>query len=808
MDMDDNNVKNSGRTVQEEDNFSMKDFMQLCLRQWPWFLCSLIFFIGFGLLYVMRQQPVYERKCEVLIADNEQNSFGEVSSGFSMSGVFSSHTSVNNELISLTTPAVMREVVDRLDLDMNYNKKGLLHPTTLYRSSNPIIVEMPDLGSEGSGGFTVELNPDGSAIMYKFWKYDGGAKKIVKFDKEIACRLGFKTLNTPIGRVSLQPNGGFTGKLVEPIDIKVSHSSFLATVESYTARLNGDLVDQDAEVIELSLRDVCVQRADDILDAVVNVYNERWIADKNRVAVATSEFIDERLKVIESELGNVDTEVSEFKARNKMPDIEHTIEMKLKGVGDIATAVIETRNQLAMAQYLKEYINNPQHANDVVPLNIGLNDASMSQSINEFNKRLLERNAMVENSSTDNPLVKSADVELRGLRKSILRSVDNQIGVLAASLRDIQGEQGNQDRMLENAPVQAKYLLSIERQQKVKEELYVFLLQKREENELSQTFTAYNTRVITPPWGSLEPVAPRMKLTLFVCFVLALALPVLVLYVFEMTNTKIRSRKDLENIPMPFAGEIPLVGKKNLLKKIFTSPNKRKAEKEAPLPVVKPGCRDIPNEAFRVVRSNIDFIIGKKSGCTVMLLTSINPGSGKSFIAYNLGASFALKGKKVLLIDCDLRHGSLSGYANSPRKGVSTYLTGHTDDWQKLTVKNAGMDNLDILGIGHRPPNPAELLDNGRLATLIEEARKTYDVVLIDCPPANMLVDTQIVEPYTDRTLFVVRAGLLERKGLNDIMNIYESRKFKHLTLLLNGTNTAYSSYHSYGSYQSFEADE
>lgn len=231
-------------------------------------------------------------------------------------------------------------------------------------------------------------------------------------------------------------------------------------------------------------------------------------------------------------------------------------------------------------------------------------------------------------------------------------------------------------------------------------------------------------------------------------------------------------------------------------------------EKEAPKPVVMEGKRDVPNEAFRVVRSNIDFMLGRDKRCSVLMLTSFNPGSGKSFIAYNLGASFSLKDKRVLLIDGDLRHGSLSMYAGSPKKGLSTYLTGRTNSWQDLVVRLDAAHGIDVLPIGHRPPNPAELLDNGRIGELIKEAREHYDIIIIDCPPVNIVVDTQIIEEYVDRTIFVVRAGLLDKSAVADISELYENNKLRHMSILLNGTQTAFSSYYHYGTYEAFNNND
>lgn len=801
----DTNSKNTN-VADEEQVFSLRDFLTLCLANWQWFVVSLIICIGFGAFMVMRQEPVYRRTISVLIKDDNSANPSDMGNSFSGFNLFGGNKNVQNELISLTSPAVITEVVKRLDLTTNYAQTGKFHPTTLYRDNNPVNVSFPDLDPQKSVGFSIELQPNGSIRLYDFWKFNDEGKK-EKFENEYNSRLSFNFIKTPIGRINVQPNGGFLGKITEPVEIKVSHSGLQATIEMYSQKLKGDLANQDAEVIDLTIDDVCIQRANDILNNTVLVYNEQWVEDKNRLAVATTDFISERLAVIERELGNVDNDISDFKSRNRVPDIKSTVEMKLQESATVNSEAIRVRNQLAMASFIRDFIRNPQNKYSVIPANVGLEHLSVEDAVKNYNNLLLQRDNLLANSGPNNPVIKEMDRTIDGMRESIIGALTSVMGQLQAGLRDMEANQSANDSELAAAPVQAKYLLSIERQQKVKEELYVFLLQKREENELSQTFTAYNTRIITPPFGPMAPVAPKKMLILAISFILGLAIPGVIFYVIEATNTKIRSRRDLENLQVPFAGEIPLIGKKHRIRNLFKSGRKRKAEKEAPKPVVEEGKRDVPNEAFRVVRSNIDFMLGKDSGCAVIMLTSFNPGSGKSFIAYNLGASFALKRKRVLIIDCDLRHGSLSTYAGSPKKGLSNYLTGNTNNWEALVVKGVGAPTLDIMPIGHRPPNPAELLENGRLGELLYSARQEYDIILIDCPPVNIVVDTQIVEEYVDRTLFVIRAGLLERSAVPEVTELYTDKKFKHMSILLNGTQATYSTYYHYGNYQSIEDD-
>ena len=386
------------------------------------------------------------------------------------------------------------------------------------------------------------------------------------------------------------------------------------------------------------------------------------------------------------------------------------------------------------------------------------------------------------------------------MQRTIIQSVDNLIVSLNTQIRSIRQQEATTTSQLASNPSQAKYLLSVERQQKVKEELYLYLLQKREENELSQAFTAYNTRVITAPRGSMAPVSPQKMKILLIAFALGLAVPAGVIFLKENMNSKVRGRKDLEHLSLPLIGEIPLYGceKKSILG--------RKPLRNKRVVVVEEGNRNVINEAFRVLRSNLDFMVSNTSEATAFAVTSFNPGSGKSYLSANIAISFALKGKKVLLIDGDLRHGSLSAYINSPQLGLSDYLSGRIGNWEETLVSHDKYANLKMIPVGTVPPNPTELLENGKFAGLLAQLRTRYDYIFVDCPPIDIVADTQIIEKVTDRTLFVVRAGLLERSMLSELENIYREKRFKNLAMILNGTERTHGRYsyrygYHYGSY-------
>ena len=435
-----------------------------------------------------------------------------------------------------------------------------------------------------------------------------------------------------------------------------------------------------------------------------------------------------------------------------------------------------------MARYIRNYLTNAAAKNQLRPANSGIESSAIEAQIAEYNTLQLRRNDLVANSSERNPLVADMDQSLQNLRGAIVSSIDNLMVTLNTQLRSLQQSEQHTTAQLAANPSQGKYLLSVERQQKVKESLYLFLLQKREENELSQAFTAYNTRVITPPTGSPAPTSPVKKNILLVAVALGLIVPFGTIFARESLNTRLRGRKDLEALSLPFAGEIPLAAAKG---------KKRQAGDTSEI-VISQGRRDVVNEAFRVLRTNMEFMLGDNAAAggkaTVTLFTSFNPGSGKTFLAVNTAACIALKGKRVLVIDGDLRRASASAYVGSPHRGLSDYLAHRIDDIAPAIVQADGHPTLDILPVGTIPPNPTELLAEPRFATLIDELRARYDYIFIDCPPIDVVADTQIISKAADRTMFIVRAGLLEREMLPELQRLYDEHRYPGMALVLHGT--------------------
>ena len=772
---------------QENDTLRIQDLMYLCLAKWKWFVLSLAVCIGLAVVYILCTPPVYTRTASVLIKeDSKGKSISSDLGDFSNLGLFQSNTNVNNEVIAFASPATVGEVVKRLHLDMSYLRPGTFHDEVAYGLTLPVEVSLPDLLENESAGFYLEIGSDSTVTLTEF-VLNGESVETGQTCKGILNQ----PFSSPIGVVSIHTNGNFLSG--EKYSLKVAKRNFYSAVNACSANLTVALNSDKATVIDLTYKDNSLQRAEDVLNTLISVYNENWVKDKNQIAVSTSMFINERLGVIERELGNVDDDISSYKSEHLIPDVQAASNLYMTQGSQANLEQTKVQNQLYMTRYVRSYLTNESNRYQLLPANSGIESSSIENQIAEYNRQLLQRNSLVANSSTSNPLVVDMDAALSAMRSAIITSIDNQIVTLNAQIKSLQETESKATSRIASNPTQAKYLLSVERQQKVKETLYLFLLQKREENELSQAFTAYNTRIINPPYGKMTPTSPVRRNILLLAFALGLCIPIGIIYLKEVLNTRIRGKKDLETLTVPFAGEIPLLAAKN---HFFASNKKRR---ESARIVVEQGNRDGINEAFRVLRTNLEFMMNKDKSQNVSLLTSFNPGSGKSFLAVNIAVSFAIKGKKVLLIDGDLRRASSSGLVGSPHQGLSNYLSHEVDDVKPLIRPVEGIENLYILPVGTIPPNPTELLFDERAQQIIEMLKPEYDCIFIDCPPVDVVADTQIIEAHSDRTIFVVRAGLLEKSMVPELQKLYNEHKYKNLTVVLNGTETGGGHYGHYG---------
>ena len=786
-------IENTQQQEVQEDGLNLKSIWLLIISNWKWIAISVIACLLLGAYYVKKQPKLYVRSAIVLIKDEtNQQGISDLSSVFSNMGYNMGGTNVNNELYNIQAPSVLLEAGRRLGLDMNYIVPGTFHDYELYGKTLPVTVRFMGLNDDEMASLKLELSANGKIKMSEFSR-DG---EIVGEDQTVEGNVN-QVINTPAGKVIVKPTNYFGSFVAEDnLPITVFRSTLYNMTTAMQSCLSVALADKQSSDLNISYTDAIPERATDVINTVISVYKEQWVKDKNQVISATSKFINNRIAIIEKELGGLDANISSYRSSHLIPDEQATADLYMQQSKDANKQMIDLSTQRAMATYVRGMLfRSTKNHYQLLPANSGIDNQAIEKQISTYNTMLMQRNQLVANSSTKNPIVEDYDEQLAAMRKSLLAGIDNLVAGINAQVGQAQLEENKTKQRIAQAPGQAEYLQSVGRQQKVKEQLYIFLLQKREENELSQAFTAYNVRVISAPFGSNRPVSPKSKQIMIIALILGLAIPIGILVLLQNMNTRLRNRKDLEGVKIPLVGEVPY-GNKTKWYKCLT---RKEMDKDKLQLLVEKDKQDVMNESFRVLRTKVDYFIGNDKKKNVILFTSFNPNSGKTFLCMNTAAAMAIKGKKVLIIDSDLRKATMSALVGSPHKGISLYLNNMADNPQELIYKSQKVDNLYVMPVGVMPPNPTELLSNGRMKTLIDELRNQFDIIFLDCPPIEIVADTEIIASYADTTLFVVRAGQLERSMLPELDHIYEQNKYPHMAMILNGTTMSKRYGYGYG---------
>lgn len=758
----------------------LKKIVYLYTDNWYWFLLAIFLAFVYTWYQVKSTEPVYERKVSILIRskqDGDEKLIRDL-------GLTPTNTNMINEMEMLKTSRIAEEIVNRLDLNIEYVVPGRFHDNVLYFKDSPLNVTFLDVTGNTYGSFDIGNVKGKGFTLSNFIVNDEMSPSILK-------GILNDTIESPLGRIVVTANENI--EISDDLQLTVRHNLVSSTIRNTQRGIITTLRDPNSTIIDISYQDVSPSRAEDVLNTLVGVYNENWLRDRNLKTVNTDKFIKERLAVIESELGDVEQSISSWKSENLMLDVNATGSFAQSQVNEAEASLQELSTQEYMTRYIRDYLTDGRHNDQLLPANSGITNASIEALIKQYNEAMLQRNNHLANSSRSNPVVQDLEENLEALRGSILQSLDYELVMLKSKESHLKGQRSQAISKVAINPTKARQLLSVERQQKVKEELYLYLLERREENELSQAFDVYNNQFIESPFGLPDPIRPQRRLILTASLMIALIIPTFILGAREYFNTRITGKKDLEGLSVPYAGDIPRAHRSKKHRFLF-----RKDKSDHPEILVKEHNRNILNEAFRVIRTNLEFMLGFGQTHKVVMVTSLTPGSGKTFITANLSTALALRDKKVIALDLDLRKATLSKYVGSPRHGISNYISGQEEDYHNLIVK---LGKLDILPCGTLPPNPAELLFSPRFKEMIESLKEEYDYVFLDCAPVEIVADTTVISMYADLTLFIVRVRNLYHDMLPDIEQWYHDKKYGNLAIILNGIERSHGKYgyHRYG---------
>lgn len=746
-----------------DTGINLVDLLAYFASKWKWFLLSVLVCGGIAWYHYARSPLVYFRSATVIIKDPSNKTS---TTGLDRFDNIINKVNVANEILQFRSKKLMREVLQRLHADISYQLEDGLRSNELYNQS-PVLLSFPDALPEQHFAFTVTLKDKKSLVLSDFTGIDVKSDFTVEMYDTVTLSRGMRVVATPTNYYS----DSWTGT-----PIRVAKLPMESMVNYYKSALGIQQEEEESSILTLALKDGSAARAEDILNTLINVYNEEAIKDKNQVAVNTADFINDRLIIIENELGGVESELETFKQRNQIVDIASSAGMYMSESQKYNTDALELETQLRLANFIKDYLTDPAKETDLIPSNTGIGDMNIESQINLYNTAKLKRDHLIDDSSVNNPVVLELNNSLRAMKQNIIRAVDNMIVSLNVQRSDAQSREMRAQNRITSIPTKERKMLSIERQQKVKEALYLFLLNKREENALSQAMADNNARVIDGAEGGNSPISPNRNRILLLGLLVGLAIPSLACLGILFLDTRVHSRKDFEDIvSVPYLGEIPQdkeAGKLN--------------EQESPFLLAKEQRDSTVSEAFRILRTNMAFMARKDLPQQVIIFTSLNEGAGKTFISKNLGMSLVLAKKKVILIDMDIRRGTLSRQFHLHKTGLTNYLADATLSAEDIIQHQ---DGFDIIAAGAIAPNPAELLMDERLDNLVTELRRRYDYIVVDSVPVGIIADATISNRIADLTIFVARAGRLDRRQLPEIEQLYKENKLHNMALVLNGAD-------------------
>ncbi len=763
----------------EEQEINLREELDKYLRYWPWFILGVLASIILAFVYLKLTVPVYNTVASVIIKDDEGSAggIGSELAAFEDLGLLGgmSTSSIENEIGLFKSRRMMVNTVSALKLNISYFDTEGLKADELYLNT-PFSVEVISLDKRGL------LEAQENEENEFFIKPDSGKNLSV----EIAA-TGEKRSTVP-GQLLSLPWGSFIIKdnraaLADLEEVKTNVLVRVATIEDvadyFKKEVKVELTDDNATLLQFGLESTVPQKARDILDQLIFEYNKEAIQDKNEVALSTARFIDERLAIINEELDTVEVGIEEFKEDNSLTDIEAEGKLILENASDYRQKEQELTTQRAIAQSLLNYLIDDDFGDQPLPANVGLEGESVNAQIGRYNDLILERNRIRAGATELNPIVSRLNAQIEQLKETILTGMRRQVANLNIALNDL----NQQNRLIGDeiaaVPAKERKFRDISRQQNIKEALYIFLLQRREENSLSLAATAPKAKIVDSAYTSKEAVFPNPKIILAAALLLGLGIPFVIIYIRRLLNNKIERREDVEKITktIPIVGELPRIAKGDS-------------------DLIEENDRSVLAESFRIMTTNLQYLLvnAKNEGKGYCIYTtSTVKGEGKTFTSINLAMTLANTGKKVILIGADLRNPQLQRYDTESKSaiGVSDYLVNEDHRLESLIHDSKFHPNLKLFLSGSIPPNPSELLRQSKFGRMIHELREQYDYVIVDTAPSMLVADTFLISKYADLILYVTRAGYTEKKLLNFAVDVQNDGKLHDISFVINDVKTA-----------------
>ena len=777
----------------DDKEIDIQELLFKYLIHWPWFVGAVIVCLISAYIYLYVATPVYNISATVLIKDDKKGGSSNNVAGLDelgLSGLITSSQSIDNEIEVLRSKTLVKEVVNYLNLYVTYQDDDQIPSKELYKTS-PVQVNMtPQEAEKLKTKVVIEmvLHPQGSLDVNVKMEDKEIQKHFEKLPAILPTNQGTLSFFQTTDSISSKKNEEVGSPVQDMRHITATISQPMNVARRYCENLSIEPTSKTTSVVTVSLKNSSLQRGQDFINQLLEMYNRNTNNDKNEIAQKTAEFIDERIGIISKELGSTEADLETFKRDAGITDLSSDAQIALTGNAEYEKKQVENRTQISLVEDLKKYLGHNEY--EILPSNVGLKDITLAAQIDRYNEMLIERKRLLRTSTENNPAIINLDTSIRATKANVQATLEGTLQGLFITKADLDREAKRYMRRISDAPGQERQYVSIARQQEIKAGLYLMLLQKREENAIMLAATANNAKIIDDAIADVIPVSPKRSIIYLAALCLGIAIPVVVIYMIDLTKFKIEGRADVEKLTsVPIAGDIPLTDEKNT--------------KEGSIAVFE-NQNNLMSETFRNIRTNIQVML--QNNKKVILVTSTVSGEGKSFTSANLAISLSLLGKKVVIVGLDIRKPGLNKVFNlsSKEKGITQYLANPEMDLMSLVQLSDVNRNLYILPGGTVPPNPTELLARDGLDKAIEILKKNFDYVILDTAPIGMVTDTLLIGRVADLSAYVCRADYTHKAEYTLINELFHEQKLPNLCTIINGVDLKkrkYGYYYGYGKY-------
>ena len=742
--------------METKNEIDVRKIARIIWEHWWWFVAGVGICVLLGIAYYLRKSPTWTT--DASIALRQKDGSGTSIDALSMLGL-SGNTAAEDEVVVLASRGLIYQAVDALNLWDASSKRGGLRWEGEFR--NPALtIEYVALTEDAQmKPFTVKVKPTrrGYTVKTKMGFFSRSTRRVADLSEPI---------ETGVGTLFIHANR----PLSTDTTYRVAHARRELVVAGYKKNIKVSLHKKESNIIQLSTKSPMPDRDRALLQQMIEQYNLNAIVDKNMLATNTAAFIDERLAIITRELGEAEEAVSDYKQQNNIANINTQAQLFLTASSREQQAMAEIETQLSLVEYIDEFLRDDTKRNSLIPSNIGVTDASLASGLSEYNALQLQRMRILRTATEDNPVIEQMNAQLASMRANIMETIGSVRESLKIRQRNLEAQDTKFNRQIKNAPEQEREYIRVVRQQEIKERLYIYLYQKREENALMLAATAMPAKIIDMPQRDVRSRSPKLSKLLMLCILLGLILPGGALYLYVLLNDTIDDAKEFERtIKAPMLGQL-----------VQNSRNAHIAIHE--------GESTVSAELFRLIRTNLKFVLPAEAKNPVILVTSCINGDGKSYVSSNIALSLAILGKKVVLVGMDIRKPMLATYFGLRDKGhLTDYLAEPSVAVDDIIVPSGEHKNLDLIPCGTIPPNPAELLQTERVDSFFAELKKRYDYIIVDTAPVALVSDTFQLDRIADMTLFVCRYKYTPSEMVDYINQIVEQKRMHNIACVLNG---------------------